>query len=69
MESVKKLPFSVVFSQTRLKWESCGFIELLTSGNGVYLLMFKEESDCVEMLRRNHWTIVGAPLMLKMWEA
>lgn len=45
-----------------------GFSYLMTSGNDVYLLKFKEETDCNEVLGRDPWTVAGAPFMLKKWQ-
>lgn len=65
MDPSKILLFNMVLNTVRLIWENCGFSELLTSGNKVYFLKFKEESNCVDMLGRGPWKIFSAPFMLK----
>lgn len=45
------------------------FWELMTSGNVIYLLNFKKESDCIEVLSKGMRTVGGAPFILKKWEA
>lgn len=64
----KKLSFSVVLSQEKLKWGNMGFEELMPSGNGIYLLKFNEENEFNEVLSRDPWTVTGATFMLKKWE-
>lgn len=63
------MPFNAILSQAKLKWGNMGFRELMTTDNGIYLLKFKEENECNEVLSRGPWTVVGASFMPKKWEA
>lgn len=65
----KKLPYNVVLSQAKLKWENLGFNELITSGNEIYLFKFNNESGGNGVLSLGPCTMAGTPLMLKKWEA